>query len=337
MIARLTRILLLLQVLVAGLIGYAVSRHMPSAPVWLATGCGIGFVFCIRALIAANNFRLARSFGDEVPVPRLGWRRAARMYLRELAATLISSSWNMPFRGIGAAPTIFPNSLPVLLIHGYGCNSGYWRCLCRHLRQARISFQAVDLEPPLADIDSYVPQISAAIASLCTASGQSRVIIVGHSMGGLVARAWLRANGSDRIARLITLGTPHGGTGLARFGVGENSRQMRRTGRTPHSICSPWLTALKASGSTGETLLVSIYSRHDNIVAPPASAVVANARNIAFDGIGHVALASDPAVIACVLAEIGDARWMDADARTPPLHSGDDAQGAMSTHSKPSC
>jgi pimeloyl-ACP methyl ester carboxylesterase len=38
------------------------------------------------------------------------------------------------------------------------------------------------------------------------------ISLVGHSMGGLIARAALRTDAGSRIERLITLGTPHGGS-----------------------------------------------------------------------------------------------------------------------------
>lgn len=52
------------------------------------------------------------------------------------------------------------------------------------------------------------------------------LLLVGHSMGGLVARAYLRRYGELRVARLITLGTPHRGSLLAHLGIGRNARQM---------------------------------------------------------------------------------------------------------------
>jgi triacylglycerol lipase len=304
MVAQLTRVLLLLQVLIAAMIGYIVMLRLPAMPAWLAAICGIGSVLCVRALITANNFRLARHLQDNLLPPRLGWRRAAAMYLRELAATLRSSSWSMPFGRMGAAPTVYDGSLPVLLIHGYGCNSGYWQCLAKHLRKARVSFLAIDLEPVFGDIDNYLAQTMRAMDQLSTATGQRRVILVGHSMGGLVARAWVRTNGLERVAKVITIGTPHAGTALARFGFGKNARQMRRHPRDTHSVCNAWLAELGASEVRGRMPLVSLYSRHDNIVAPHGSAVFDGAKNIGFDGVGHVALGSDPAVIACILHEI---------------------------------
>ena len=302
MMATFTRVLLLVQIALAFLIGHLLHTHFPGSSAHLCVVTGVMSVLLLRALITANNFRLAARFPAVPRAASLGVAGALRMYLQELRATLVSSSWSMPFRRLARVPTVLEAGTPVLLIHGYGCNSGYWRRLSGLLRQARRSFYAVDLEPVLGDIDGYLPQVSRAIERLCTATGQTRVIVVAHSMGGLVARSWLRTHGDARVVALITLGTPHAGTGLACYGLGENSRQMCADPRNVEKPCSAWLACLQATAQM--VPLVSIYSCHDNIVAPYTSAIVPGARNIGLDGIGHVALASHPAVTACVLAEL---------------------------------
>ena len=315
MIATLTRALLVLQIAIAFLIATIIERYAEGVSGSVAGVLGIACIFIARALITANNFRLAARFPCESPCePRempLGWRGWSCLYFGELRATLVSSSWTMPFRPLGSSLHANGTGMPVLLIHGYGCNSGYWRPLSRCLDTAGISYQAVDLEPILCSIDAYEVQISRAVDSLCTATGQTQAIIVAHSMGGLVARAWLRRHGSGRIATLITLGTPHDGTALAQFGVGENSRQMCRTGRAGSGACSAWLAALNAAGAP--VPIVSIYSRHDNIIAPQSSSHLTGSKNIAFNGIGHVALGMHPAVTACVVEEVRQAIQAAAD------------------------
>ena len=57
--------------------------------------------------------------------------------------------------------------LPVLLLHGYGCNSGYWTQLTPLLDAAGISHATLDLEPITADIDDYVPLVRARGCSSC--------------------------------------------------------------------------------------------------------------------------------------------------------------------------
>jgi triacylglycerol esterase/lipase EstA (alpha/beta hydrolase family) len=198
-----------------------------------------------------------------------------------------------------AGTRIYPDSPhpPVLLLHGYGCNSGYWAHLTPLLDAARISHATVDLEPVVAAIDDYVPAVERAVDALCAATGAPQVTIVAHSMGGLVARAWMRAHGHARVARLVTLGTPHHGTALARLGLGENAVQMRQGAR--------WLRLLADSEDAATRALVtSIYTHHDNIVSPQTSSVLPGARNIEFGGIGHVALGANPRVLAEVMREI---------------------------------
>ena len=63
-----------------------------------------------------------------------------------------------------------------------------------------------------------------------TAATAQPPMLVCHSMGGLAARAWLRDADPARVHRIVTIGTPHRGTWLARFGRTVNGRQMRMGG-----------------------------------------------------------------------------------------------------------
>ncbi|KQQ45923.1 lipase [Duganella sp. Leaf126] len=309
MIRRLLIALLVVELL--GVLAVAAGLRSLVPPAWpaplaaaAALAGGVLVLLLVRMLIAANNFRIswrARS----VPAPQftLDVKQAARLFLHEFASTMVTSSWSM-LRPLGLQLQVRARGVPVLLIHGYACNSGYWRPLSARLQAAGISHDGIDLEPPGADIDAYAPQVQAAVERLCAVTGSKRVIIVAHSMGGLVARAWLRRYGAQavaRVARVITLGTPHHGTVLADLGPGRNAGQMR--------CSSAWLAALNAFEIRSDVklqrdLFCSIYSVHDNIVAPQNSSVLPGARNLAFGAIGHVALGRHPAIAGCVLAQI---------------------------------
>jgi triacylglycerol esterase/lipase EstA (alpha/beta hydrolase family) len=302
---RLLQLLLAVQAAAAAAIAYAALRLLGVASPWAALLLGVGCVLLVRLLISANNFAQSARFSSATPDAfRLGPAARLRLFGEEFMASMLHSSWFMA-RAKGRR-RIYPDSRspPVLLLHGYGCNSGYWAHLTPLLDAARISHASLDLEPILGGIDEYVPMVQRAAETLCADSGAPRLIIVAHSMGGLVARAYLRAHGTARIARLITLGTPHHGTSLASFGLGRNAAQMRRAagaGGPP----SEWLRALAASESAEtRAVITSIFTHHDNIIAPQTSSVLAGARHIEFGGVGHVALGRNPRILAQVMREV---------------------------------
>lgn len=310
---RLLQLLLLVQALAALGIGLAAVRIF-GASRWQALALGLGSVVLVRLFINLNNFFMSARFASPTPGEyRLGFTARVRMFLEEFSTSMLQSSWTMP--RASARTRLHPgsNMPPVLLLHGYGCNSGYWSHLVPRLDAACISHASVDLEPLTGDIDGYAPLVERAVEALRTATGADKVIIVAHSMGGLVARAWMRACGSARVARVITLGTPHHGTCLAAFGLGLNAAQMRRVAQGRAARDEPpecaWLRALAANeDAAARALVTSIFSHHDNIIAPQTSSELPGARNLAFGGVGHVALGRNPRVLDAVMAEIAGLR-----------------------------
>jgi triacylglycerol esterase/lipase EstA (alpha/beta hydrolase family) len=296
---RLLQLVLFVQALAAFIVAWALVRA--GFAWWAALALALACVVLVRLVINMNNFAMAARAGGVVPAAfRLAKAARLRMLAQEFCDSMLVTSWDGP-RGRARMTTYADSAhIPVLLLHGYGCNSGYWARLLPLLDAARISHASLDLEPLAGAIDAYVPAVEARVRALLAATGSERVAIVAHSMGGLVARAWMRAHGSARVARVITLGTPHHGTALARLGVGANARQMRR-GDDPTS----WLNALAASETPAlRALVTSIYTHHDNIVAPAESSVLAGARNLPFGGVGHVALGRDARVLALVMREL---------------------------------
>jgi triacylglycerol esterase/lipase EstA (alpha/beta hydrolase family) len=110
--------------------------------------------------------------------------------------------------------------------------------------------------------------------------------MVAHSMGGLVARAYLRRYGGAKVRRLITVGTPHQGSMLAYLFPGISLSQLRPR--------NEWLSELGTSATDAHPPIVSLWSWHDSMVAPQTSSVLERAENIALMGIGHNALLRDP-------------------------------------------
>ncbi|MGY0196934.1 esterase/lipase family protein [Leptothrix sp. BB-4] len=188
----------------------------------------------------------------------------------------------------------------VLLVHGYHCNRGFWwpewpTWLTRH----GIPHVAVDLHPTWTGIDTYAPQVEAGVQRLMEATGRMP-LIVAHSMGGLAVRAWWRWRESQRAAgidlpawpmpRVLTLGTPHGGTWLTNLSAGfapPNARQMAPD--------SPWLQTLAASESPAwRARFTCVHSHCDNVVFPPARAVLDGAGAVHhWPGLAHLELSRD--------------------------------------------
>jgi pimeloyl-ACP methyl ester carboxylesterase len=295
---QMLRALLLVQLVCASLVGYAIAHVLHAGFITGLFGGAIALVL-VRLAISANNFWMSSRAASVTPPEHvLGVRAALGLFGEEFVASMRSSSWSMP----RALPCLRVHAdataPPVLLLHGYGCNSGYWARLTPLLDAAHISHATLDLAPVTASIDAFVPLVEAGVRALLAATGAHHVVIVAHSMGGLVARAWMREHGADRVAHVITLGTPHHGTSLASFGIGANAQQMRRDGA--------WLRDLAASESTTtRALITSIYTHHDNIVAPQTSSELAGARNLAFGGVGHVALGANARILQAVLDELG--------------------------------
>jgi CheY-like chemotaxis protein/triacylglycerol esterase/lipase EstA (alpha/beta hydrolase family) len=312
----LLRLLLVVQVAAALAIAVFASSAFGLSP-WAALALGAAAVVLVRLAIFSNNFVMSARSASATPAEfRLGAAGWLRMFGEEFVASMLQTSWHIP----RAAPrqVIHPGSAkpPVLLLHGYGCNSGYWDQLTPLLDRAGISHATFDLEPITCGIDDYVEPVQRAVEALCAATCAHKVVIVGHSMGGLVARAWLRQHGAARLARLITLGTPHLGTCLASFGVGRNAAQMRRDGAAD-GLESAWLRELAAGESAAtRALITSIYTHHDNIVSPQTSSFLQGAHNIAIGGVGHVALGRNRRVLEQVMREIDALSAPDLPAQT---------------------
>jgi len=183
----------------------------------------------------------------------------------------------------------------VILVHGYMCNAGVWAWLGRYLAARGHAVHTVTLEPLFAHIEAYVTPLARRVDEIAGESG--RVVLVSHSMGGLVCRAYARRLGDARIARIITLGAPHHGSALAPIGHGADAQDMWPM--------AAWLRGLAAAEQGGSAApITSIYSCHDNFVAPQDSSVLAGAKNVALPGIGHLGLLFSKRVAALLDGEL---------------------------------
>ena len=297
MLARLQKIITLSLLAAAGVWALAFWRVSPA----LALAGGAVIVFGYAVLLALEFAALRRANrNDPAPPPR--WGELARAWAGECVAAARVFGWWQPFRAHAvpddqAAPAAALGRRGVVLIHGFVCNRGLWTPWLRELKARGHVFAAVNLEPVFGPIDGYVPIIDAAVRRVTQATGLSPLLVC-HSMGGLAARAWLRAvDGYARVHHVVTLGTPHHGTWLARFGRAANGRQMR--------IGCDWQRQLERDlPARHRALFTCWYSNCDNIVFPASTATLAGAENRLLRGRGHVRLALDATVLHDTLARL---------------------------------
>lgn len=248
-------------------------------------------VIGVELLLARHVARNDRA----APVPSI--RQLLRAWRGETVQWFRVFWWRQPLRWREVddhVDTPGPKT-PVVFVHGFMCNRGFWTPWMRRLRQLGHPYVAVNLEPVFTSIDDYAPIIDAAVHRITTATGR-RPVLVCHSMGGLAARAWWRTvRDPARVAHLVTIGSPHGGTWLARFSTRANGLQMR--------LQNEWLAGLEASHA--EVALPPVtcwYTNCDNVVFPPSTAMLPSADNRFVPGQPHVGLAFHPEVIERTIA-----------------------------------
>jgi pimeloyl-ACP methyl ester carboxylesterase len=143
--------------------------------------------------------------------------------------TFVATTAALPFARLIAsesldAPSRHPT--PVVLIHGlFGSPANFWT-LRTHLSRRGIARFTNFTYRPQIDYQALAPRLGAFLDELCHRSGTEAVDVVGHSLGGLVARYLIEQGDGRRIRRLVTLGAPwYGrrfpGRELALFGAAD--------------------------------------------------------------------------------------------------------------------
>ena len=271
-------------------------------------------VAVLGALLSLGGYALVLGFeavaaallnrGDAAPP--LGWRGVADAWWQEVRVAPRVFSWHQPFRWATFPDDADPSDgrVPaVVFVHGFVCNRGIWLPWMRRLRREGMPYVSVNLEPVFGDIDQYVPLMSAAVHRAHALTGRPPVLVC-HSMGGLVARAWRAAEPGTPVHKVVTIGSPHRGTWLGRFSRVANGRQMRQDGE--------WLVALhrreaEIAPQNAYADFVCWYSNGDNIVFPASTATLPGADNRHVPGVAHVALAFHPRVMDESLAIVASA------------------------------
>lgn len=304
MLVVLVRVALVAEALVVAGIASRLAALGWSAAAAVATPVAISLA--VRLAIVCFSMAVAhaaRSPRDSSQ--QLGPAGTVRLVLGEWRAMLANNFFYLPLENVALPPEPARSGggrMAVLVVHGYFSNRGILRGVVRHLAaQGTVPVHTFNFRGIFAPIDELASQLASKIDELTGPDGTRRVVLVAHSMGGLVSRAYLARHGASRVARLVTLASPHNGTRLARLGLGANARQMREG--------SEFLESLRRhEGAAGPGCPVtSIWSVHDNLVSPQDTSRLPYATNVALPGVGHVAILLDPRVHERVAEEVSAA------------------------------
>jgi triacylglycerol lipase len=172
---------------------------------------------------------------------------------------------------------------PVLLLHGLFDNRASWFWFKKQLKQRGINNVITINLSSWHSEEILTELLSKRIDELRHQLGVNKVNLVGHSMGGIIARNYIQLReGENKIDKLVCLGSPHAGSKLATFSVSPLGRHL-----IPGSA---FLQRLNSAPHPTQVTTTNIYSKKDNMVFPNNSCHLSWGQNIELDGMGHTSL-----------------------------------------------
>jgi pimeloyl-ACP methyl ester carboxylesterase len=195
-------------------------------------------------------------------------------------------------------------STPILLVHGMVDNRAIFAVLTPRLRAH--GFERVvtlNYSPVTNDIRAAAERLSAEVEELVARTGYERIHIVGHSLGGLIARYYVqRLGGDQRVHTLVTLGAPHHGTLAAQLIPVQLGRQLRPSSELFAELDQP------APGC--RTRFVAFWSDIDQLVVPHDNARLRHPDliidNELAHGVGHMSLPISGGIVQRVCQVLGE-------------------------------
>ncbi len=177
---------------------------------------------------------------------------------------------------------------PIIMVHGVIDNHSIFTVLRRSLsRRGFGRVISLNYSPLTDDIRRVSRRLAMLVESVCRETGYERVHIVGHSMGGVIARHYVQSMGGDaRVHTLVTMGSPHAGTAYAKVFPHSLARQLRPNSEFVQELNKP------APGC--RTRMIAIWSDLDQVIIPQRNARIVhpdlNSRNVFLRGVGHMSL-----------------------------------------------
>ncbi len=175
------------------------------------------------------------------------------------------------------------SSTPILLVHGYLNQSNVWWLQKKWLVHFGLGpIYSINLGHPFRSIRDYAAKIDEKAKEIAKETRREDLILIGHSMGGLVSLWYAHKIAPHKVSQIITIATPIFGTPVAKIGLGPNAREMEKK--------SLFLQELHEAIKSQKIRMQHIATRTDQLVVPGTSALIAENEHRIFDGIGHISL-----------------------------------------------
>lgn len=237
-------------------------------------------------------------------------------------ADLSSDAPPLP-RGAAVHPAIEADpragEVPIVLVHGFVHNRSAFIWMTRALRRAGFRHvHGLNYNPFTQEIAEAARMLAEEVDRVLAVTGAKRCMIVGHSMGGIIARYYVQALGGHRcVDTVITLGSPHRGTYTAHLGWGVAAPQLRQR--------TPLMRTLEETARPTSVRWINYYSDLDLMVTPAASGKLVHpalrATNIRVRDTGHVSLLLSGETLRSIVDHVADRELGWTGDRPRPLPS----------------
>lgn len=173
--------------------------------------------------------------------------------------------------------------IPTILLHGLFDNQGSWIWFKYQLQKAGVK-NIVTLNLSSWHNEEVLTELLAKkIDEIRLQIGVNKVNLVGHSMGGIIARNYVQLRGgAEKIDKIVCLGSPHQGSKLACFSFAPLGKVL-----IPGS---DFLTRLNKAPVPAAISMTNIYTNKDNMVQPNRSNHLHWGTAIELDDMGHTSL-----------------------------------------------
>lgn len=237
------------------------------------------FSFGVGVFAWMGGIQLFNSVAPKMPFARLiHWVHAMTFELFAFLGVAV-------LRFIPIGQKVKGNGRPILLVHGYMNHSSVWVLFKKRLESLGLGpVYMINLGHPFRSIRAYAEKVCAKAEQIKKETGRSDLLLIGHSMGGLVCSLYAaKLAEPNSVTDVITIASPLHGTPVAYVGLGPNAKEMR-----PRSELLQEMR--EAMRKKKEIRYFHLATKTDQLVIPANSAIIPENQYFLFEDIGHASL-----------------------------------------------